>query len=150
MFANNPDVTDLSYAFYVCKSLSSIPEALFENNTKVTSFERTFERCIALTTVPISLFDHNRKALHFIQAFDQCGLSGESPYTIINGVKYHLYERKYNEDEFVSPESFAECFGRNYELSDYNRIPQSWGGGKQDESDQSAAGGLEGVNYENW
>lgn len=38
------------------------------------------------------------------------GVTGESPYTEIDGTKYHLYERYLNPDRFIAPTSYTSCF----------------------------------------
>lgn len=85
-----------------------------------------FYDCFYLETIPVDIFDNNRKINDLRLAFHRCSsLSGESPYTVIDGVKYHLYERKNNPDQFVFPTSYSACFwGTSF--SDYDNIPDSW------------------------
>ncbi len=53
-------------------------------------------------------------------------LTGESPYTMIDGQKVHLYERKNYSEHFTRPTNtfptFRDCFG----LTDLNQIPSDW------------------------
>ena len=66
----------------------------------------------------------------FVNLFDGCtSLTGESPYTVVNGVKYHLYERTSANSEAsgfkaVTAHDFAfrGCTG----LSDYSKIDGTW------------------------
>jgi hypothetical protein len=93
----------------------------------VTDFVGTFEHCRGLISVPVGIFDYNRMVISFEQAFSMCNnLTGESPYTLIDGVKYHLYERHKNPDEFVAPSGHS-CFRECTRLSDYTKINNnSW------------------------
>ena len=153
LFATCPEITEFASVFSSCRGLTSLPGKLFEKNTKVTSFYNAFSNCKnlksipadlfakcpnvsnfsytfawdnALTSIPVSLFDNNRRVTNFFLTFQNCNAIGESPYTVINGVKYHLYERINNPDEFVNPLSYNGCFGSCSQLSDYETIPLSW------------------------
>ena len=131
LFANNPNVTDFGYCFRYCDGLTALPEGLFANNPNVTSFERCFQDCYKLTTVPVSIFDNNRMVTNFSTTFTYCyNMSGESPYTEIDGVKYHLYERVNAPDYFKAPTSYSRCFYQcgsyNGYLTDYADIPSDW------------------------
>ena len=121
LFAECKNVTSFSRTFYGCSSLSEIPENLFAECKNVTSFGSTFDDCSSLTEIPVSIFDNNRKVKDFTQTFSSCNsVKGESPYTIIDGVKYHLYERYLNPDQFVTPTSYDSCFRSNF--SDIDEI----------------------------
>jgi hypothetical protein len=126
MFAKNAKVTTFSSAFSYT-NISSIPEKLFANCPEVTSFNSTFSQCKNLTTIPVGLFDNNRKVNDFAWVFYADNkVTGESPYTVINGKKVHLYERKNYTDEFVTPASFNFAFGGCTKLTDYANIPTEW------------------------
>lgn len=94
------NVTDFSDTFSGCSALKSIPEKLFANNTKVTNFSYTFKNCSALI--------------------------GESPYTMIDGQKVHLYERVNYPEHFTTPTSTYHAFGNCTGLTDYAQIPTNW------------------------
>ena len=94
------DVIDFSYCFYCCSQIKCIPVSLFDNNRKVVDFNGTFHSCYDVT--------------------------GESPYTEINGVKYHLYERENAPDHFVKPNSMRYCFHGCGGLTDWESIPETW------------------------
>jgi hypothetical protein len=154
LFSSCTEVTSFSYTFYYCYSLTTIPEKLFSNCTKVTSFYDSFRNCRSLTTIPeklfyycpdanifgytfgecgalksipAGLFDNNRRITDFHGTFYDCSnVTSESPYTVIDGVKYHLYERQNNPDEFVNPLSFNGCFVGCSNLSDYSSMPNAW------------------------
>ena len=123
LFDKCTKVTGLRSAFQGCSSLRSIPEGLFDNCTEITDFTNTFYGCSSLTSIPKGLFDKCTKVNNFDYTFYGCTkLSGESPYTVIDGVKYHLYERYLKTDHFRTP-SMTSCFMGCTGLSDYSNIP---------------------------
>ena len=125
LFKYNIKATDFYSAFYCCDSLEELPEGLFHNNPFIKDMSETFRGCSSLKRVPISIFDNNRKLENVSAIFEGCELEGESPYTIINGVKYHLYERSLATDYFYGlkgDNAFAAC----RKLTDYDSIPDSW------------------------
>jgi len=127
LFAHNKEVTDFSVTFFDCSSLTSIPENLFANCPKVTDFSETFYGCWALKFISTALFDNNQKVTSFSETFDDCSaLTGESPYTMIEGKKVHLYERADYPKHFTTPTDFWKCFYDCTGLTDYNQIPSDW------------------------
>ena len=154
LFANCPKATDFSYTFFGCKALTAIPEGLFANNPKVTIFQGTFSYCSALKSLPANLFANNRKVNSFRLTFSGCSalesiseklfanntkvtnfsytfkncsaLIGESPYTMIDGQKVHLYERADYPEHFTTPTSTYQAFGNCTGLTDYVQIPTNW------------------------
>lgn len=128
LFANNPKLREFSYTFYNCDQITSIPKGLFRNNRDANNFNGTFSDCRALSTVPTDIFDNNRKVTYFSRTFGWCyELKGESPYTVIDGVKYHLYERYLNPDHFVKPVEYDYCFAECRHLSDFATMePSRW------------------------
>ena len=126
LFAGNPKITSFNYTFGECSKLTSIPESLFDNCPNVSRFNGIFSFCSDLKSVPVSIFDNNRRVTDFSNTFYCCySVVGESPYTVINGVKYHLYERVDNPDEFVAPISYQVCFSGTG-FSDKDQMPESW------------------------
>ena len=109
---------------FVASGLQEIPETLFSRCPDVESFAWIFRECIGLTAIPASLFDKNRRVLSFDQTFYACAnLRGESPYSIINGEKIHLYERRNAPDYFVTPSGHSVCFGERLTgLTDFEAI----------------------------
>lgn len=108
-------------------SIVTVPEKIFWNCESVTTFANIFVDCRFLTHVPVNIFDNNRKVYSFETAFLFCpNLRGESPYTIIDGVKYHLYDRYKIPDYFVTPLNFGDCFSGSENLSDYGDMPEEW------------------------
>ncbi len=155
LFSYCPNVESFARTFEMCK-LTSLPETLFLKNTKVKSFESVFNwagenmnvpeslfsACAevesfrqafyysSVKSIPTCLFDNNRRVLNFSSTFSGCvHPKEETPYTIINGEKYHLYERVKCPDEFVTPTIYSYCFGTNTSSSwtDYETIPYEWG-----------------------
>ena len=126
LFDGCPNVTDFYQTFYKCTSLISVPQ-IFDNCTEVTKFEYTFNGCGALKSISEKLFDACTKVTRFFWTFAGCmELTGESPYTLVNGVKVHLYERKNYTEFFATPEESNYCFGNCYDLTDFNNIPRKW------------------------
>lgn len=147
LFEGCEAATDFCETFLDCKELTSLPEDLFSHCPGARNFTRTFRGCnipavpaqlfaacrlatnfeetfreSRLTEIPASLFDGNRNATIFRLTFFGCShLECESPYTVINGQKVHLYERKDYPDHFATPTNHEECF---YEgnLSDIEAI----------------------------
>ena len=127
LFANCCRVLSFWSVFYACDGLTTIPENLFANCPEVTNFQYAFGNCKNITMVPVNIFDYNRKVDNFQHVFSVCyKITGESPYTIINGEKVHLYERKNYGEEFVSPTSYGSAFLRCDLLTDYANIPADW------------------------
>lgn len=127
MFEGCISVTDFSNTFDYCTSLSKIPEGLFDDCHKVTTFWYTFWMCSSLVEIPTSLFDNQRWVKTFQTTFSGCSkLTGESPYTMLNGEKVHLYEREKYPDYFVIPTQTSRCFSSCSKLTDYSSIPSSW------------------------
>ena len=62
----------LSYLFYKCKKIASIPSKLFDKNTLTTAFNRCFEECTSLASIPSGLFDKNTSVTSFYHCFDGC------------------------------------------------------------------------------
>ena len=116
LFKNNSKVTFFSQTFYTCTGLTgNIPESLFSNCPEVTNFGWTFRNCKNLTgEIPENLFLNCSKATSFERTFDSCiNLTGNAP---------ALWERE-------NVTSYVSCFLRCTNLSNYNEIPSSWGGG---------------------
>lgn len=127
LFANCQKVTSFHSAFKGCSALQSIPENLFANNLEVTDFTGTFLGCLKLEQIPNKLFDNNRMVTSFSSTFNGCtALTGESPYTMVNGKKVHLYERQNYPEHFTEPNLSSYTFTNCINLSDYTQIPNEW------------------------
>lgn len=113
-------------AFSHCTSLYTIPEGLFDNNPDITDASCLFWECKSLSVVPINLFDHNRKLNNINLIFGECNkLQCESPYTLINGKKVHLYERNQYLDDFSFIGEYVQAF-RGASFLDSDRIPNNY------------------------
>lgn len=118
---------DANGVFQGCASLQSIPDELFVNCHNAESFNSAFYGCAALFRIPVGLFDSCRKVSYFSYAFSGCGhLEWESPYTVVNSSKVHLYERENYPDYFVKPTNNEKCFYGCGGLTDYLSIPSGW------------------------
>ena len=126
-FEGCTDVTSFNGAFSDCSALTSIPENLFAPFTKLSDMSYCFARC-GLTSLPASLFDNNRVITDFDFCFQKCTeLTGESPYTMIDGAKVHLYERQNYPESFIAPKTFDYCFTADEGLTDYPVMRQLTG-----------------------
>ena len=96
---------------FCLSGLTEVPEGLFASSPDIEDFEATFRECSALTALPAGLFDHNRKVQNFALTFWGCwNLRGESPYSLVDSQKVHLYERIGYPDWFVAPIRHEGCF----------------------------------------
>lgn len=127
LFEGCVSVRNADQMFNDCSKLQVIPEGIFSDMFQLETIEWIFDDCAALESVPVNLFDNSRRIKSFYWAFNGCKmLSGESPYTIIDGVKVHLYERCDYPDYFVEPTRMDNCFAICTKLSDYASIPAEW------------------------
>ena len=128
LFANCSSVISFQESFAHCSSITQIPEGLFSNCSVVENFSHTFQNCTNLKEIPASLFDNNR----VVNSFDICfygdsNITSESPYTIIDGNKVHLYDRINYPEEFAVASGTA-CYTFCNSLLDIDSIPSPWGG----------------------
>ncbi len=118
-FEGCTSVTSFMGAFSDCSALTAIPEELFAAFPKLDDMSYCFARC-GLKSLPAGLFDNNRMITSLDFCFQKCvDLTGESPYTMVDGVKVHLYERQNYPDTFVAPRSYDYCFTADEGLTDY-------------------------------
>ena len=129
LFKDCTAVRECYATFNGCSSLAEIPADLFSGMTNLGDMEYTFSGCRGLTSLPVSLFDNCRKITDFSYTFYYCSnLKGESPYTVIDGNKVHLYERVGYPEAFSSPTSYDDCFSGASELDDFGKIMAAgWG-----------------------
>ena len=126
IFRMNKMATTFRRTFAECYSIESLPAKLFSNNPLIIDLYGTFEDCYSLKHVPVSIFDNNPRLENLERLFLDCNIHGESPYTIINGVKYHLYERYMASDYFVTPTNTFYCFRGVRNLTDIDQIPDTY------------------------
>lgn len=120
--------TTLAYLFQNCSALENVPAGLFRNFESVTIITQMFENCTSLRSLPVEMFDNMRKITTATSAFNGCSaFTGESPYTMVEGEKVHLYERS-TANGFSAVTKYTDCFEGCTQMADYANIPQAWGG----------------------
>ena len=113
-------ITDFSYTFAGCTSLTRIPENLFANCPNVTTFEATFADCTSLTSIPSTLFANCLKVTNFVGTFYRCtGLTGEP---------IKLWERVPNgsTNNYIGKPNGEGCYYKATGLNNYENIPEYW------------------------
>ena len=100
---------------------------MFDHNANVSDISQAFSHCTKLKQIPVTLFDHMRMLQTTSEMFYNCAsLTGESPYTVINGSKVHLYERQNYPSEFLKIDNHSNTYLNCTGLSDYGSIPEEW------------------------
>ena len=126
LFEDCVSVVDFANCFSGCATLKELPIDLFNYSPNISTVAYCFYSCLNLSSIPVSLFDNNRRITDFKNCFYEClSIDMESPYTVINGKKWHLYERAGNPDYFVAPVNYYACF-RSSTFTDMDQIPDSW------------------------
>lgn len=128
LLRNCKKIESFTRSFYYCSSLVSIPDDLFSYCPDANHFWQTFCRCYNLKELPANSFDNNRKIKMFQEVFIFCRIEGESPYTIINGRKIHMYER-YLEPDYFAGITNTHSYNRSYtsnKFTDNDNIPINW------------------------
>jgi hypothetical protein len=127
MFEGCVSVTSCSQLFYYCSQLKVVPKGIFDDLIKMETIDWGFSYCQMLEVIRIDLFDNQRYLQSCRYVFQYCGkLTIESPYTLIDGVKVHLYERKDYPDYFITPIAFEDAFSLCSNMADYSLIPSEW------------------------
>lgn len=112
--------------FRNCTSLTDIPEGLFRNASEITTAQEVFSGCTSLKSIPADIFDDCKNIRNVSRAFFGCSsLKGESPYTLVEGRKIHLYERD-GSNSLSKIEEYSECFGGCTGLDDYATISSDY------------------------
>ena len=128
LLRNCKKIESFTRSFYYCSSLVSIPDDLFSYCPDANHFWQTFCHCYNLKELPANSFDNNRKIKMFQEVFIFCRIEGESPYTIINGRKIHMYER-YLEPDYFAGITNTHSYNRSYtsnKFTDNDNIPINW------------------------
>lgn len=156
LFAKAPKLNEAYGVFQSTTNLTAVPDSLFAGRDQLTRITRAFWRsgvqsigkdvlagCTALddvgqafyqtvnlTSIPNDIFDDSRNITRFSNVFNGCtALEGESPYTIVEGEKVHLYERENYPDIFATPRTITNAFLNSTGLSDYDAIfAAGWAG----------------------
>lgn len=122
------DGTTVAYMFQNCSALKTVPEEFFKHFAGVTIISQMFENCSSLEQLPVGLFDYMPNIKTASRTFNGCGaFTGESPYTVVDGEKIHLYDRA-PENGFVALTKYDDCFKECTKIADLNLIPLAWGG----------------------
>lgn len=125
-FENCPKAITASYTFAVCRNLTYITN-VFKGCKGLDIVEGTFTECDKLNP-PINVFDDCKNLYYFNTTFRKLdAVTNESPYTIVNGKKVHLWERTADLG-FKVPTNYERCFADSPTFADYANIPEAWGG----------------------
>jgi phage tail protein X len=133
------NITSAVSAFENCTSLKSVVDLfascglltdvtnVFKGCTNIQLVLRVFKKCAVLNP-PVNVFDDCKKAYNFKECYNNLpAATNESPYTVVNGQKIHLWERT-PELGFALPTQYDFCFTDSPNFADYANIPEAWGG----------------------
>ena len=125
-FQNCPTLNSVVNLFTDCKSLTDVTD-VFKGCANIQLAPRVFQNCAVLNP-PVNVFDDCKKAYGFKECYNNLpAATNESPYTVVNGQKVHLWERT-PELGFASPIQYDFCFTNSPNFADYANIPEAWGG----------------------
>lgn len=114
-FANNKKISILDTTFSWTK-IETIPEDLFIN-TNITSVHMCFYSCLKLKTIPQNLFSNCPNINEFVSCFEDC--------SSITSAVPELWKTHPNAKG-------TDCFKGCVNAANYNDIPSSWGGPKDE------------------
>ena len=128
ILSNSLAITNAGFMFMGCKALTDVTDMFFGGEyTKLTSVHSIFQDC-PLLNVPSSIFDLAKRIAIFKNALRlNPSATNESPYTVVNGQKIHLWERTVALG-FKVPIVYEFCFTDSPNFADYANIPETWGG----------------------
>lgn len=125
-FQNCPTLTSVVNLFTDCKFLTDVTD-IFKGCTNIKRASRVFRNCAVLNP-PVNVFDDCKKIYDFKEGLNNLpAATNESPYTVVNGQKVHLWERT-AELGFTVPQTYDHCFSDSPNFADYANIPEAWGG----------------------
>lgn len=125
-FQNCPTLTSVINLFTDCKFLTDVTN-VFKGCTNIELASRVFRNCAVLNP-PVNVFDDCKKIYYFKEGLNNLpAATNESPYTVVNGQKIHLWERT-PELGFALPTQYDLCFTDSPNFADYPNIPETWGG----------------------
>lgn len=125
-FQNCPTLTSVVNLFTDCESLTDVTD-VFKGCANIQRALRVFQNCVVLNP-PVNVFDDCKKAYTFKECYNNLpAATNESPYTVVNGQKVHLWERT-PELGFALPIQYDFCFTASPNFADYANIPEAWGG----------------------
>ena len=133
LFDKNIGVTTQGFreTFYNCISLVSIPSGLFRNNINVSTsgFNRTFYGCNKLQLNPYIFYaagEQGTRFLNRVSDFTEC--FSRSSFTGTQGTAPDLWNCNFGTGTPTKTNCYSGAGNSLTSLSNYNSIPQSWGG----------------------
>lgn len=125
-FENCTSLKSVINLFFNCDRLTDITN-VFKGCTNIQLASRAFQNCAVLNP-PVNVFDDCKKIQYFKESYNNLpAATNESPYTVVNGQKVHLWERT-PELGFALPIIYDFCFTDSPNFADYANIPETWGG----------------------
>lgn len=125
-FENCTSLKSVVDLFGQCKKLTDVTN-VFKGCTNIKLASRVFQNCAVLNP-PVNVFDDCKKIYAFKEGLNNLpAATNESPYTVVNGQKIHLWERT-PELGFALPTQYDLCFTDSPNFADYPNIPETWGG----------------------
>lgn len=125
-FENCTSIKSVPDLFAKCEKLTDVTN-VFKGCTNIERAPRVFQNCAVLNP-PVNVFDDCKKAYNFNKCYNNLpAATNESPYTVVNGQKIHLWERT-PELGFALPTQYDLCFADSPNFADYANIPEAWGG----------------------
>jgi phage tail protein X len=125
-FENCTSLKSVINLFYRCDRLTDVTN-VFKGCTNIQLASRVFQNCAVLNP-PVNVFDDCKKVQYFKESYNNLpAATNESPYTVVNGQKVHLWERT-PELGFALPIMYDFCFTDSPNFADYANIPETWGG----------------------
>ena len=125
-FENCTSIKSVPDLFTSCEKLTDVTN-VFKGCTNIELAPRVFQNCAVLNP-PVNVFDDCKKAYNFNKCYNNLpAATNESPYTVVNGQKIHLWERT-PELGFALPTQYDLCFADSPNFADYANIPEAWGG----------------------
>lgn len=125
-FENCTSIKSVPDLFTKCEKLTDVTN-VFKGCTNIERAPRVFQNCAVLNP-PVNVFDDCKKAYNFNKCYNNLpAATNESPYTVVNGQKIHLWERT-PELGFALPTQYDFCFTDSPNFADYANIPEAWGG----------------------
>lgn len=125
-FENCTSIKSVPDLFAKCEKLTDVTN-VFKGCTNIELAPRVFQNCAVLNP-PVNVFDDCKKAYNFNKCYNNLpAATNESPYTVVNGQKIHLWERT-PELGFALPTQYDFCFTDSPNFADYANIPEAWGG----------------------
>ncbi len=132
LFKGMTGITTMSNLFRGCSSLASVSKDMFGEMAAVTNVSGMFSGCTSLTAFPVDFFDNMLKITNVGNLFNGCqNIFGESPYTVVNGKKIHIYERINTAETGMASIATASssrkgCFAGCTGMTDFASIPDMW------------------------